>query len=581
MSLRIQRRHVPPAPDLTDLHPVLQRVLAARSITNKQQLDYSLQNLIPFNSLHQIESAVRLLAAALTHQWRIVVVADYDADGATSCALAIKALKQMGAQFLSFLVPNRERHGYGLSPEVVELTLAYQPQLLITVDNGIASLQGVERAKQYGIRVLITDHHLPGQTLPEADAIVNPNQQGDSFPCKHLAGVGVIFYVMLALRSYLKEKNWFEQQQLPVPNLANLLDLVALGTVADVVPLDYTNQILVEQGLRRIRSGHCCLGIQALIQVARRQQMELTTGDLAYSVAPRLNAAGRMDDMQYGIDCLLSEDNKTAQEYAENLNIFNDERRYVESEMQVEAKVILDRLYLDKNDLPYGLCLFDSHWHQGVVGILASRIKDRFHRPVIIFTLAANGELRGSGRSVKGVHLCDVLREIHTQHPDLITKFGGHAMAAGLSLPQSTLAQFQTAFDQTVRKYLTETDLQGMIYTDGSLQPDEFNLKLAESLKFSIPWGQNCPEPLFEGKFKILSRQVFKDKHLKMQVSPLDDSASLEAIAFNTVDDDWPDAVQYVYLLYQLEVNSFYREKTVRLLVKRIANFSTQPNFDN
>ncbi|MDY6992952.1 MAG: single-stranded-DNA-specific exonuclease RecJ, partial [Pseudomonadota bacterium] len=495
----IQQRPLPESIELpTHLHPVIRRVLAARNITDLEALDYKLQNLLPYHNLIGIDDAVKLLTQALTQQARMVIVADFDADGATSCALAVKALRQMGAQHVDYLVPNREKHGYGLTPTIVTLALAYRPQLLITVDNGISSIQGVAAAKHSGMQVLITDHHLSPAQLPAADAIVNPNQKGDTFPSKHLAGVGVIFYVMMALRAHLRESGWFQNQ--PIPNLAQFLDLVALGTVADVVKLDYNNRILVDQGLQRIRADYCCAGIRALIQVSQRAQQHLAATDLAFSLGPRLNAAGRMDDMSYGIACLLSEDDASALRYAQQLEHFNQERRFVETDMQQEALTILASLGTP-SQLPRGLCLFEAHWHQGVIGILAARIKDRLHRPVIVFTQGNGDELKGSARSVVGVHIRDVLDNIATQYPQLLTKFGGHAMAAGLSLPRHHFKQFRDAFDHEVRQYLPSEQMQGVILTDGLLTAADLNLALAEQLKAIGPFGQGFPEPIFAQNF--------------------------------------------------------------------------------
>jgi single-stranded-DNA-specific exonuclease len=565
MKKQIKRRPLPDSINLPEnLHPVIKRVLAARQVKDMKELDYATQNLLPFASLLGIDTAINLLTEALFQQWRILIVADYDADGATSCALAMKALQQMGAKYVNYLVPNREKHGYGLSPDIVALALPYQPQLLITVDNGIASISGVQAAKKQGMRVLVTDHHLTADQLPDADAIVNPNQPQDTFPSKHLCGVGVIFYVMMALRAKLRELGWFAAQKLSEPNLANFLDLVALGTVADVVSLDYNNRILVEQGLRRIRANHCCPGIRALLQISKREQTYLVASDLAFFLGPRLNAAGRMDDMSYGIACLLSEDETTALQHAQLLENFNQERRFVEEGMQEEALQRLDKLG-NPATLPIGLCLFEETWHQGVIGILAARVKDRLHRPVIIFTHAEENQMRGSARSVAGVHIRDVLANIQAQQPEIITKFGGHAMAAGLTLPKQHFDRFQLLFDAEVRKYLSVDDLQGIIFSDGSLKATDLNLELAEQLRMMTPWGQNFPEPMFDGEFELLERRVLKDKHLKMSVRPPEGGASVEVIAFYTVDKNWPLAVKQVKLAYKLDINVFRGFKNVQL----------------
>ncbi len=554
-----------------DLHPVIQRVLTARHIQHADDLDYSLKNLLSYHNLHGIQQAVQLLYEALYYQHKILIVADYDADGATSCALAIKSLQAMGAKNVSFLVPNREVHGYGLSPEIIELARPQKPDLLITVDNGIVSFRGVEAAQQAGMKVLITDHHVPATHLPNADAIVNPNQVNDNFASKHLAGVGVIFYVMSALRSFLRQHHWFSYHQIAEFNLASTLDLVALGTVADVVALDNNNRILVEQGLRRIRADQCSAGIRALVNASGCEQSQITTGDLGFRLAPRLNAAGRMDDMRYGINCLLCEDDKTAKQYAENLGYFNEERRYVESEMEQEAAVKLTEL--SQQDLPYGLCLLEQHWHQGVIGLLASRIKDKFNRPTIVFTNGINEELRGSARSVRGVHIKNVLENIASQYPDMLTKFGGHAMAAGLTIPRQHYTQFTQAFDTEVRRLLKAEDLLGEIYSDGELQAQDFSLTLAEQLRYIVPWGQGCVEPLFDGEFYVQERLLLKEKHLKMTVTPTSDTdLELEAIAFNIHKMDYLDweNVKKLHLVYKLDLRVFRGKKTMQLLVNAI-----------
>ena len=544
--------------DLADsFHPVIKRILASRDIKDASELDYSLQNLLPYQDLLGINDAVDLLYDALKQQAKILIVADYDVDGATSCTLAVKALRQMGAQNVRFLVPNRKKDGYGLTPQIVEQDS--NSDLLITVDNGISSISGVEAAKQQGLKVLITDHHLPGQDLPAADAIVNPNQDADKFASKNLCGVGVIFYVMMALRARLREQNWFTNQSIPETNLANFLDLVALGTVADVVTLDYNNRILVEQGLRRIRADCCCPGIRALIEVAKRTQNSITANDLAFYLGPRINAAGRMDDMSYGIACLLSEDDYAAQQHAELMQTFNQERRFEESKMQQQALEMLD---IDK--LSLGMCLFEPQWHQGIIGILASRIKDRLNRPVIVFTNDKPNFIRGSGRSVQGVHLRDIIEHIATLNPEMISYFGGHAMAAGLTIPRSQFEAFQQAFDEQVGKYISSDDLEGIILTDGNLRSEDFNLELAEQLKMLTPWGQNFPEPIFENKFELLQHRVLKEKHLKMQVRPLDGGEPIDAIAFNTVKTN---CVKQIQLVYKLDVNVFRGNKSLQLMV--------------
>ncbi len=567
----IQRRTPPSTHQLpADMHPVLQRILSSRGVPSAAALDHSLKQLIHPKHLKDIDTAVDLLVQALEQQWRILIVADFDADGATSCAVATRALRAMGAESVDYLVPDRIKHGYGLTPTIVQLAQPLQPDLLVTVDNGIASLSGVQAAKEAGMRVLVTDHHLPGRELPAADAIVNPNQPGDEFPSKNLAGVGVIFYLMMALRTRLRDTAWFSAQR-PAPNLAQLLDLVALGTVADVVPLDYNNRILVAQGLARMRSNEACAGLRALMQLASREPQHLVSSDLGFYLGPRLNAAGRMENMSYGIECLLNDDTNIAQVQAEELDALNQERRFVEEDMQADAKAILQQLHLDA-DLPVGLCLFDEHWHQGVIGILASRVKEQVHRPVIVFTVNTEDtdEIKGSARSIAGVHIRDVLDAIATAHPQVINKFGGHAMAAGLSLPRQHLETFQQAFDQEVRKHVQAKDLHGVIYSDGELPLADFNLGFAETLRNVVPWGQHFPEPIFDGVFEVLEKRMLKQRHLKMLLKPLDGDMQIDAIAFNTQDGDWPTPVKQVHIAYRLDVNLFRGFKSLQLMVQHV-----------
>ncbi|EIJ43646.1 single-stranded-DNA-specific exonuclease RecJ [Beggiatoa alba B18LD] len=577
MQKNLYRRQLPTDFVLKEngLHPVIQQILATRAINPETQLEHTLKYLLPYHQLKGIQTAVDLLVTALQQQQRILIVADYDADGATSCSLAVKALRLMGAKQVDYLVPNREKHGYGLTPEIVELASPYQAELLITVDNGISSVAGVAEAKARGIKVLITDHHLPPPQLPIADAIVNPNQVGDSFPSKNLAGVGVIFYVMLALRAGLRTHGWFTQQGIVDPNLAELLDLVALGTVADVVKLDYNNRILVAQGLARIRANNCSAGVRALIKVAQREQGELVASDLGFALGPRLNAAGRMDDMSYGIACLLSENDTEAWERAQELDILNQERRAVEAEMHQEALAQLATMPLQTDDnLPVGLCLFDENWHQGVIGILASRIKDRLHRPVIVFTVSQHDEIKGSARSVAGVHIRDILESIATQHPHLLSRFGGHAMAAGLSLARQDYEKFCQLFDTAVRQQLSPENIQGKIYTDGELNPSDFNLPFAEQLRYLLPWGQEVPEPMFEGVFEIMDKRVLKNSHLKMVVRPLPAGLPVDAIAFNMAETPLSTNTPIVKIAYRLDVNFHRGIKSLQLMVEHLEELS-------
>lgn len=554
------------------LHPVLRRIYLARKLRSARELEFSLEGLLPYTSLKGITEAVELLVAALHAHKRLLIVADFDADGATSCAVAVRALRLLGARNVFYVAPNRFRYGYGLTPEIVDVAAEQRPDLLITVDNGISSIDGVAAAKARGMQVLITDHHLPGASLPTADAIVNPNQAGDGFASKSLAGVGVIFYVMLALRARLRELQWFTRVGIAEPKLAELLDLVALGTVADVVPLDHNNRILVSQGLARIRAGRCCAGIAALLEIAGRNPQQLVAADLGFAVGPRLNAAGRLEDMSLGIACLLADDAAQARAMAVRLNELNHERRAIETQMQVEALTVLAGLQLSDEDasLPTGLCLYQSHWHQGVIGILASRIKDRLHRPVIAFAQGESGELKGSARSVHGVHIRDVLDAVATRHPGLVSKFGGHAMAAGLSLPREHYEVFAAAFDEEVRRHLAPEDLRGVIFSDGELSPQELNIELADLLRGGGPWGQAFPEPVFDGRFEIVQRRIVGERHLKMVVKTAGHDSVFDAIAFNTADGDWPAQTQ-VQLAYRLDINEFRGRRSAQLLVDHIA----------
>jgi len=551
-----------------DLNPVLARVYAARAIESAGDLEYSLDKLLPLTQLGGLPAAVALLESAIREQQRIVVVGDFDADGATSCALCLRALRMMGAKDVQYLVPNRFEYGYGLTPEIVEVAADLKPDLIVTVDNGISSVDGVAAAKQHGIQVLITDHHLPGEQLPDAAAMVNPNLKGDTFPSKNLAGVGVAFYVMLALRVRLREQDWFAQQEKPEPKLAQLLDLVALGTVADVVPLDRNNRILVQQGIQRIRAGHCVPGIRALLEAAGRKPNRIVATDLGFVVGPRLNAAGRMDDMSIGIECLLTDDEDRARELAQRLDELNRDRREVETDMQTQALAAIKNMNLDEKNLPTGLCLFESDWHQGVIGILAARIKERFHRPVIAFARSGEGQLKGSARSVSGFHIRDALDAVATQNPGLIPHFGGHAMAAGLSLDESNYADFARAFDKEVSRHLTKDDLSGVVYSDGELSNDEMSLDTAQLLRDASPWGQGFPEPVFEGNFHVLSHRVVGQRHMKMMLRPLDGENEIDAIAFNT--PELPEPCRQLRMAYRLDVNEYRGRVTPQLIIEYI-----------
>jgi len=567
-SRRIVRRASATAELSENLHPVLARLYAARAVQHPDELDLSLERLLPPAALKDMDAAVALLADSLRAGQRILIVADFDADGATSCALAVRALRAMGAHDVRYVVPNRFEYGYGLTPEIVAVAAQQQPDLLITVDNGISSVEGVRAAKALGMRVLITDHHLPGAELPAADAIVNPNQPGDDFPSKNLAGVGVIFYVMLALRAQLRASGWFAQQNIPEPNLARLLDLVALGTVADVVPLDHNNRILVAQGLKRINQGQTVPGIRALLEIAGRDPGKLAASDLGFVVAPRLNAAGRLTDMSLGIECLLTENETAAFEMAKQLDTLNRERRTIEAGMQEQALAALDKLHLD-GSLPHGLCLFDETWHQGVIGILASRIKDRVHRPVIAFAKANDNEIKGSARSVPGLHIRDALDAVAAHHPGLLSKFGGHAMAAGLSLPRAHFETFRTAFAEEVARHLSADDLTGKVLTDGELLAADMTMELAQSLRAAGPWGQGFPEPLFDGQFEVLGSRIVGEKHLRLTLRQ-PQGHSIEAIAFNRAARQ-PSAGSRVEAAYRLDINSYQGNQTVQLVIEYLA----------
>lgn len=572
MPHRIVRRPSATDPDQlpASLHPVLRRVYAARQVSSEEELDTGLRALHPVAGLSGMDRAVDLLQQALQEQQRVLIVGDFDADGATSSALSVRGLRMMGLRSVDYLVPNRFEYGYGLTPEIVAVAAKRTPDLIMTVDNGISSIEGVAAAKALGIRVLVTDHHLPGAQLPAADAIVNPNLPGDAFPSKHLAGVGVAFYVLMALRARLRAQAWFAETGRAEPNLAQLLDIVALGTVADVVPLDRNNRILVQQGLARIRAGKSVPGIRALIEAGGRNPARLVAGDLGFAVGPRLNAAGRLEDMSLGIECLLTDDAAAAKGMAEQLDNLNRERREIEADMQVQAEATLEQIQLDEDALPMGLCLFDADWHQGVIGILASRIKDKVHRPVIVFAQAGENEIKGSARSVSGVHIRDALDAVAARHPQLINKFGGHAMAAGLSLPLASLQAFKQAFADEVARHLSEDDLHGVLHSDGELSATELDMPLAEALRNAGPWGQGFPEPLFDGRFEVLEQRIVGEKHLKLRVRPLIGKRSIDAIAFNQAQhSDLPSGAQ-VHLAYRLDVNEFRGVRAAQLMVEHV-----------
>jgi single-stranded-DNA-specific exonuclease len=569
MRKLIKRREVIADPALFPNTPqVLVRLYAARGVSSEDQLQYELKRLLQ-PRLKGLEAALQLLVAALQQQQKIMVVGDFDADGATSTALVLRCLKSFGHEAVEFLVPNRFDYGYGLTPEIVDVAAQRSPDLIVTVDNGIASIQGVARAHELGMRVLVTDHHLPGAVLPDADAIVNPNQPGCEFLSKSAAGVGVVFYVMTALRTRLRELGWFNDQRRE-PNLATFLDLVALGTVADVVPLDFNNRILIAQGLQRMRAGHACPGIKAILAVAGRDWQKLTATDLGFVVGPRLNAAGRLDDMSLGIRCLLADTDGEAQMLAQELDLLNRDRRAIEAVMQKEAVVSLDDMLKSlQGELPCGLCLYREDWHQGVIGILASRIKERWHRPVIVFADDGQGGLKGSGRSIAGLHMRDILDEIATSRPGLLDKFGGHAMAAGLSLTRDRLDEFSQAFADVVARHLGDRGLDPVIESDGELSAADFSLTLAQQLEAGGPWGQAFPEPVFDGEFEIVSQKLVGEKHLKLVLAPVNQAKALvDAIAFNIDVSVWPNPqCRKVLVAYKLAINEFRGARSVQLMV--------------
>lgn len=564
------------------LPPLLQRIYAARNVAEPSELQLELAGLLPPESLKGLPEATHLLWDVLQRQGRILIISDFDADGATSCALVLRALRQMGFQHLDYIVPDRFIYGYGLSPEIAELAAARQPDLVITVDNGISSHEGVARVRACGIKVLITDHHLPGEMVPDADAILNPNQAGCQFASKALAGVGVAFYLMLGLRALLRNKSWFADRGIAEPRLADLLDLVALGTVADLVPLDRNNRILVNEGLRRIRAGRACPGILAILAQARRSRTNLVAADLGFVVGPRLNAAGRLEDMARGINCLLCDDEAEAASIANELDRINEERKRIEGEMRQQAMASLEKMQADldsqdQRDLPAALCLYDPQWHQGVVGILASRVKEALHRPVFVFADAdvnSDGELelKGSARSIPGLHIRDLLDTLAARNPGMISRFGGHAMAAGLSLPLGQFERFRQAVADGAASLLDESALQQKLLSDGDLAAAELSMHTANLLRDAGPWGQAFPEPLFDGEFVVINQRLVGQKHLKLLVSADEGQSVIDAIAFNVDTRIWPDAShRRVHIAYRLDINEFRGQQSVQLIVEYIS----------
>lgn len=537
------------------LTPLLARIYAARGIQNPAQLDTDIKHLLPFSLLKNAEKMAGLLADAIADKKKILIVADYDADGATACTVGMRGLSALGAR-VEFIVPNRFEYGYGLTPEIVRLAKRSEPDILLTVDNGIASVEGVAEATRLGMQVLVTDHHLPGEALPDALCIVNPNQPGCGFPSKNLAGVGVMFYVLMALRAEMRKRGAFTDQT--EPNLGNLLDLVALGTVADVVKLDDNNRILVQQGLQRIRRGRSCAGIQALLRVARRPAAQATSYELGFIVGPRLNAAGRLEDMALGIRCLLTDDAAEANDIAAKLDALNHERRSIEADMQDSALATLNAFNPEDG---FSLSLFNEDWHQGVIGILASRLKDKFHRPVIAFARSQTGELKGSGRSIAGLHLRDALDLVSKRQPHLILKFGGHAMAAGLSIREEHLHDFRLAFESVAQELLDADALVKTVSTDGGLEANEFSLDIARDLQHQV-WGQGFPEPLFEGDFRVQTQRVVGEKHLKLKLSS--PAGSFDAIRFFSAEP----APENIHAVYSLSVNEYNGNASLQLIVR-------------
>ncbi len=544
------------------VHPVLRQIYAARGVLSPDDADHRLARLLAPHQLGGMERAVDLLIEAIRADWRILIAGDYDCDGATGTAVAVRGLRMLGAKDVAYAVPNRFVHGYGLSPALVE-SLWPHPQLIITVDNGVASIAGVAAAQARGIRVIVTDHHLPGEQLPAADAMVNPNLAGDAFPSKALAGVGVMFYLLLALRAKLREQGAFAGGE---PDLSVLLDLVALGTVADLVPLDYNNRVLVEAGLKRIRAGRACAGIAALVESGRRSLATLCASDLGYSVGPRLNAAGRLEDMRLGVECLLTDDLAIARRYAEQLSAINQERRDLQAAMVAEAEVMVARA-ADTDAV--GVALFEPSWHAGVVGLVASKLKERMHRPVIAFAPASEDnaeELRGSGRSIAGFHIRDALAAIDARQPGLIERFGGHAMAAGLSLKTQDFARFAAAFDAVARQWLDEERLEAVLYTDGELPPGAATLDLARQLRYGGPWGQAFPEPVFDHEFVCAGWKVMGETHLRLTLSDPRDGSVHDAVMFSAYTGQPPPS--RLRAAYELTINDWQGRESPRLLLR-------------
>lgn len=571
----IRAREIPPGSEYTledSIHPVIRRILLSRGISNQDEMSLELRDMLPPDRLGGVTRAADLLATAVTEDRKILIVGDFDTDGATGTALAVLSLRAMGCRQVDFRVPNRFEFGYGLTVPLVDTLAGAPPDLLVTVDSGISCIPGVARARELGCQVIVTDHHLPGPSVPSADAIVNPNCEGDGFPSKAMAGVGVVFYLLSVLRKELRERGWFGGGRTE-PNLAHFLDLVALGTVADLVPLDRNNRVLVRQGLERIRRGMSRPGLLALLRLGKRDYRFTTASDLGFAVGPRLNAAGRLEDMSTGIRCLLADEAAEAAALAQQLDELNLKRRDMQEQMQQDALEQVNGMLasLDQDRLPAALCLFDANWHEGIVGLVASRVKDKLHRPVIVFAPESGGgdRLKGSARSVKGLHIRDVLAFIDSHQPGLITAFGGHAMAAGLTLPRDRLKRFEEGLGEAVTAVLDGAKLTGDLLTDGGLSAEDLTLDFATELERIGPWGQKFPEPLFDGRFRVVSSRVVGGSHLKMVVQSLDGSEPLDAIAFNRLPEDLP-GTDSVRLLYRLGINRWRGNESCQLVVEEI-----------
>ncbi|MCG7533356.1 single-stranded-DNA-specific exonuclease RecJ [Psychrobium sp. MM17-31] len=574
MSTIVERRPAVEFDHLSFLNqPLLQRIYASRGINSATELEYQLKNLLNPAMLKDTDKAAQLLFQAITTGQKITIVGDFDADGATSTALSMLTLRRFGATDVDYIVPNRFDFGYGLSVPIVDIAHQQGTKVIMTVDNGISSIDGIAHAKALGMTVIVTDHHLAGEQLPQADAIVNPNQPDCQFASKNLAGVGVAFYVMLALRAEMRKANYFAKTGLQEPNMAEFLDIVALGTVADVVVLDSNNRILVEQGLARIKAGRTRPGIRALLEIAKRNLERIVASDMGFAIGPRLNAAGRLDDMSLGIECLLTNNEQHAREIASELDGFNKDRRAIEAGMQQEALKIIEQLPFtqDGGEVPYAFALFHPEWHQGVSGIVASRIKEKFHRPVIVFADAGDGELKGSGRSIEGLHLRDLLERINTLAPGMILKFGGHAMAAGLSIKESDYPAFAKLFEAQAQATLLPEQLSGKILTDGELHSQDFTIETAALLRDAGPWGQGFSEPCFDGRFRVVQQRIVGEKHLKLVLEPEGSMMVVDAIAFNVDLQTWPNPnIQWVEVAYKLDINEFRNKLSLQLMVEHI-----------